>query len=256
MAKKYIFLDRDGTLIDEPDDKQADCIYKLQLKQNVIPALILLQQAGYELVMITNQDGLGTHSFTQESFDISQNMLLKIFKSQGITFDNILICPHMESDTCQCRKPNMGLVMEYMRNGLMDFKLSFVIGDRETDKQLAENMGINSVLYNDQFNWLDIAKNIIERPRNATITRKTVETDITATIDLDNGDPIEINTGIKFFDHMLDQLVKHAGCSLILNAQGDIDVDEHHTVEDTAIALGEAMKIALGDKSGINRYGF
>lgn len=256
MSKKILFLDRDGTLIDEPQDKQVDCLSKLQLKEYVIPALLMLKEAGYSFVMVTNQDGLGTKSFEQHRFDTTQNMLLTILKSQGIVFDDILICPHFQSDGCECRKPRLGLVMQYLRNDNIDFARSCVIGDRESDLQLAKNMGITGILYQESTNWLDLAKSIIVQPRQAVIHRTTNETSISVTVNLDNNSTIKINTGIGFFDHMLEQLAKHGGFNLVIDVKGDLNVDEHHTVEDTALALGKALRSALGDKLGINRYGF
>lgn len=256
MANKILFLDRDGTLIDEPvDTKQVDCLSKLALKKNVIPGLIALKNAGYALIMITNQDGLGTSTFPEVNFIASQNMLITLFASQGITFDKVLICPHFANDNCQCRKPGLGLVMEYLRNGKMDFANSYVIGDRNTDMQLAENMGIRSILYAEN-DWLEIAEQILLASRSATSERITNETRIRVNVDLNNSNQVSVQTGIKFFDHMLEQLAKHAGFNLVLEVKGDLDVDEHHTVEDTAIALGDVLRIALGDKLGINRYGF
>lgn len=256
MAKKILFIDRDGTLIEEPEDKQVDRLDKLYLKKNVIPALLKLQQAGYTFVMVSNQDGMGTSSFTSEEFEESQQFLLTILNSQGIDFESIFICPHFESDACECRKPRLGLVMEYLRNGKMDFENSYVIGDRITDVKLAINMGIKSIQYMDQSDWLDIAYQLTTSPRCYQLTRVTNETTISVSVDLDNSNTIQIATGIGFFDHMLEQLAKHGGFGLVLKTSGDLIVDEHHTVEDTAIAIGDAIRLALGDKLGIYRYGF
>lgn len=256
MSKKILFLDRDGTLIDEPDDKQIDCISKLALKRNVIPALLILKDAGYLFVMVTNQDGLGTKLFEQNCFEVPQTMLVNIFKSQGIIFDDICICSHNENDTCECRKPKLGLVMKYLRSDQIDFTRSYVIGDRESDLQLARNMGITGILYQETSDWLEIARKIVEQPRCAEISRETAETKVFVSLDLDRSNIINIATGLGFFDHMLEQLAKHSGFSLAIHVRGDLKVDEHHTVEDTALALGSALKTALGDKLGINRYGF
>jgi imidazoleglycerol-phosphate dehydratase / histidinol-phosphatase len=256
MFKKIIFVDRDGTLIDEPEDKQVDSLCKLKLKKNVIPALLMLREAGYSLVMVSNQDGLGTHSFEKKSFAGPHNLLMEIFKTQGIYFENVLICPHVESDGCPCRKPRLGLVMDYLREGKIDFEKSYVIGDRETDMQLAENMGVNAILYNNESDWLEIARELITLPRRYKLTRETSETNITVSVDLDRCNTINVTTGLGFFDHMLEQLAKHGGFGLELNVKGDLVIDEHHTVEDTALALGEALRRALGDKVGIHRYGF
>lgn len=256
MSNKILFIDRDGTLIDEPDDKQVDCISKLALKRNVIPALLILKDAGYSFVMVTNQDGLGTISFEQYRFDHPQTMLMNILKSQGIIFDDILICPHFESDACECRKPRLGLVMNYLRSDKMDFTKSYVIGDRESDIHLSRNMGITGILYQETSDWLEIARKIVDQPRCAEIRRETAETNVFVALDLDQSNIINIATGLGFFDHMLEQLAKHSGCSLTIDVRGDLNVDEHHTVEDTALALGSAIRAALGDKLGVNRYGF
>jgi len=257
MSKKILFLDRDGTLIDEPEDQQVDNLSKIRLKKNVIPALLKLQKAGYIFVMVSNQDGMGTESFKQEDFALVQNFLLDIFNSQGIFFESILICPHFATDNCQCRKPNLGLVINYLRRNKMDFTKSYVIGDRQTDIELAKNMGIPSILYGDCKDWLDIANSLIATKRFAEVRRTTSETDIYVAVNLDQTNPIQIATGIGFFDHMLEQLAKHGGFSCVLKAiKGDLFIDEHHTVEDIAITLGEAIRKALGDKLGIGRYGF
>lgn len=256
MSKKIIFVDRDGTLIDEPEDKQVDSLCKVKLKKNIIPALLMLMEAGYILVMISNQDGMGTSSFAKDNFDGPQNLLIDILQTQGIFFDAILICPHFESDNCPCRKPRLGLVMDYFRGGKMDFEKSYVIGDRMTDIQLAENMGIKSIIYNDEKDWLEIAKQLVTLPRSFELKRVTSETNVNVAVDLDQSCFIQVNTGLRFFDHMLEQLAKHGGFGLVLNVKGDLVIDEHHSVEDTALALGEALRRALGDKLGISRYGF
>ncbi len=256
MSKKILFLDRDGTIIDEPKDEQVDSLIKINLKKNVIPALLKLQTSGYALVMVSNQNGIGTNSFKTEDFEAPHNFLMNILQSQGIYFKEVLICPHFPEDNCTCRKPKIGLIVDYLRSGEMDFNNSYVIGDRQTDIELAKNMGIQGMLYNDQKNWLDIADELITPFRSAQIHRITKETTVSVSVNLDQNKKIQVNTGIGFFDHMLEQLAKHCGFSLELNTNGDLLVDEHHTVEDTAIALGEALRKALGDKRGINRYGF
>jgi imidazoleglycerol-phosphate dehydratase/histidinol-phosphatase len=256
MSKKILFLDRDGTIIDEPQDEQVDSLAKIKLKKNVIPALLKLQTAGYVLVMVSNQNGIGTSSFKTEDFEVPHNFLINILQSQGVYFKEVLICPHFAEDGCMCRKPKTGLVMDYLRGGEIDFTKSYVIGDRQTDLELAKNMGIHGTLYNDQKDWLDIASELITACRSAQVHRVTKETDVSVTVNLDQNKKIQINTGIGFFDHMLEQLAKHGGFGLELNTKGDLLVDEHHTVEDTAIALGEALRKAVGDKLGINRYGF
>jgi len=256
MSKKIIFIDRDGTLIDEPEDKQIDSLEKFKLKPHTISALLTLKKAGYQLVMVSNQDGLGTGSFPQETFEPPQKMLIDILQSEGIVFDNILICPHKPSDQCECRKPKLGLMMSYLRPGMMDVEQSYVIGDRQTDVQLAENMGICGILYENDKGWPSIVDNIINKPRRAQVERKTKETNVKVLIDLDQNDLIQIDTGIGFFDHMLEQLAKHGGFSAQIKVSGDLHIDEHHTVEDTGLALGQALRQALSDKYGIARYGF
>ncbi|CAL7959171.1 imidazoleglycerol-phosphate dehydratase/histidinol-phosphatase [Gammaproteobacteria bacterium] len=256
MSKKILFIDRDGTIIDEPKDKQVDSLTKINLKKNVIPALLKLQATGYILIMVSNQNGIGTSSFKTEDFEVPHNFLINILQSQGIYFEEVLICPHFAEDNCTCRKPKIGLVMDYLRGGKMDFTKSYVIGDRQTDLELAKNMGIQSILYNDQKDWLDIASELITSSRSAQVHRVTKETDVSVIINLDQNKKIKVTTKIGFFDHMLEQLAKHGGFGLELNTKGDLLVDEHHTVEDTAIALGKALRKALGDKLGINRYGF
>lgn len=256
MSKKIIFVDRDGTLINEPNDKQVDSFYKFKLKKNIIPALLMLMEARYTLVMISNQDGMGTNSFTKSDFDGPQNLLIDILQTQGILFDAVLICPHFENDGCECRKPRLGLVSNYLRGGKMDFEKSYVIGDRETDILLAKNMGIMAILYNDKQDWLELARDLTTIPRKFQLQRVTTETKINVAVDLDRSTSIQVNTGLGFFDHMLEQLAKHGGFGLVLNVTGDLEIDEHHTVEDTALALGVALRHALGEKLGINRYGF
>lgn len=258
MKQKYIFIDRDGTLIIEPADKQIDSLEKVKLLPDVIPSLLRLKNAGYRLVMITNQDGLGTESFPQESFYKPHHFLLTLLKSQGIFFDAVKICPHKLQENCYCRKPAAGLLLEYFMNDRIDKDNSYVIGDRDTDLQLANTLNIKSwqVNQNEVDSWIKITQAILSSPRIAEIKRQTKETVIQCTVNLDDSCGREINTGIAFFDHMLEQLSQHAGFSLMISVKGDLHIDDHHTVEDVGIVLGEALRKALGEKRGIARYGF
>ncbi|MBL9216161.1 MAG: bifunctional histidinol-phosphatase/imidazoleglycerol-phosphate dehydratase HisB [Opitutaceae bacterium] len=256
-AKKILFLDRDGTLIHEPFDQQIDRIEKFALEPDVIPALLRLRDAGYRFVMVTNQDGLGTPSFREEEFRPPQKLLLDILGSQGIEFEAVRICPHTAADRCDCRKPKIGLVADYLRATDWARDQSAVIGDRETDLQLAQNLGTRGIRYDRKtLGWTEIARQIVDAPRRATIVRNTKETKITVEVDLDTPAPAQLDTGLGFFDHMLDQIAKNAGLGLVIRCDGDLEIDEHHTIEDVGIALGLALKQALGDKRGVGRYGF
>jgi imidazoleglycerol-phosphate dehydratase/histidinol-phosphatase len=255
--RRILFIDRDGTLITEPADEQVDSLEKLDFVPGVIPALLKLKDAGYEFVIVSNQDGLGTESYPVEDFEAPQSKMLEIFTSQGIEFADVLIDEHFEHENSPSRKPGIGMVLPYLKSGELDLADSWVIGDRETDLELADNMGIGGLRLGDGHEtWQSICHLLLNRPRQAKVRRSTNETDIRVFVDLDAPGGSEVRTGIGFFDHMLDQLAAHGGFRLELDCSGDLEIDEHHTVEDCALALGEAVSQALGDRRGIGRYGF
>ena len=252
--KKAIFIDRDGTLLCEPADEQIDALDKVVFVPGAISGLKALTGLGYELVMASNQDGLGTPAFPEETFWPAQNLLLHTLEGEGVVFDDILIDPSFPADKSPNRKPGTGMFGKYL-DGSYDLAASWVIGDRETDRQLAENLGAQALLVGEK-SWAEIAETIRSSARSATVARKTRETDIYIRVDLDGKGPSGVDTGLKFFDHMLSQLITHGGIALEIRCKGDLEVDEHHTIEDVGIALGEALRQALGDKRGIDRYGF
>jgi imidazoleglycerol-phosphate dehydratase/histidinol-phosphatase len=255
---KILFVDRDGTLIEEPPDEQVDSLEKIRFMPGVFAALRQAQNAGYRLAMVTNQDGLGSASFPQAAFDAPHQFVLDAFSSQGVEFDAVFVCPHRKTDGCDCRKPKVKLVEGYVRERAMDAAASAMVGDRVTDMEFAGNLGIRGFYVrrhgSDAETWPAILKVLTER--RAVVERKTKETDIRVAVNLDATAPVKIVTGIGFFDHMLEQLAKHGGFALDLDCRGDLEIDEHHTVEDCALALGEALRVALGAKLGVARYGF
>ena len=269
--KKMLFVDRDGTLIWEPpSDFQIDSFDKLRFLPGVFTWLgKIVRELDYELVMVTNQDGLGTSSFPEDTFWPVHNLMMRLLESEGITFSEVCIDRTFEKDNQPTRKPNTGMLTKYL-NGAYDLKNSFVIGDRMTDVKLAKNLGARAIFiqnldspvgFEDQItlqtnNWEAIYNYLKLPERKVKHIRKTKETDITIELNLDGSGKSAISTGIAFFDHMLDQLARHGNVDLTINAKGDLHIDEHHTIEDVGLALGEAFLQALGNKRGIERYGF
>ncbi len=276
--KKVLFIDRDGTLTIEPGDYQVDTFEKLVFYPEVFRYLSsIAREFDYELVMVTNQDGLGTDSFPEEEFWPYQNHLVNSFKNEGVVFSEIFIdrtFPHDKADT---RKPGVGMLKGYIDNPECDLSASFVIGDRLTDMQLAKNLGARGIFIDNNIDlgvdevtdsalddtivlrtksWEDIYNMLLLNERAVKFERNTKETTISIDLNLDGSGKSQIDTGIAFFDHMLDQIARHGGVDLYIKTIGDLEVDEHHTIEDTAIALGESFARALGDKKGIERYGF
>ncbi len=275
MMKKILFIDRDGTLIIEPKDKQVDSFDKLVFYPKVITYLRKIYlELDYELVLVTNQDGLGTSSFPEETFWPTHDLMLKVFNGEGILFSGIHIDKSFPKENASTRKPRTGMLKKYINNSNYDLKKSFVIGDRDSDMILAKNIGSKGIYINlengknkyksnaessvvlKSNNWEDVYKYLKLKERVAVEKRTTNETDIKIEINLDGSGKSSINTGIKFFDHMLDQVARHGKIDLSINVNGDLSVDEHHTIEDTGIVLGYAFRNALKDKSGIERYGF
>lgn len=256
--KRVLFIDRDGTLIEEPADEQVDAFEKLKFKKGVFRNLgLICQKTDYELVMVTNQDGLGTDAFPEDTFWPVHNLMLQALKGEGITFSEQLIDRHFPEDQAPTRKPGIGMVQKYMDNPNYDMSASYVIGDRDTDAQLAKNMGCKAlILDRDGMTWEKVADLIIGEERQAEVHRVTHETDVFVRVDLDGSGKTDVTTGLGFFDHMLEQIGKHGGIDLTIHTKGDLHVDEHHTIEDTALALGTCLLKALGSKRGIERYGY
>lgn len=278
--KKVLFIDRDGTLVLEPEDYQLDSFEKLEFYKDSFKYMAkIAREMNYELVMVTNQDGLGTESFPEDTFWPVQNFILKAFENEGVKFNEVIIDKTFAEDNAETRKPGTDLLKDYLNGNEYDLENSFVIGDRLTDMELARNLNakgililgdeelgseelsvkreeLNEVIQMESESWQEIYEFLRKGNRSAEIKRKTNETDIYINLNLDGTGKSNITTGIKFFDHMLDQIARHGQMDLELSVTGDLEVDEHHTIEDTAIALGEVFSKALGNKLGIERYGF
>ncbi len=254
--RKVLFVDRGGTLVAERKSL-ADSVER-PLVAGVIPALLRLKSAGYQFVIVTNQPGLGGADNPRAPFEQADEKLLALLASQGIRFIGNFICSHTPEAHCTCRKPAIGLVRDFVNAGPLDRERSAVVGDRDTDLELARNLGIQGFKLGSPGaeTWDAIAHALVDRPRTATVQRRTKETDIRVAVDLDSEAEPRAKTGLGFFDHMLEQLGKHGGFKLDVQCTGDLHIDEHHTVEDVALTLGQALREALGDKRGIQRYGF
>lgn len=256
--QRILFIDRDGTLIREPEDEQIDSFEKLRFTEGMFRNLgFIRQHLDFRFVMVSNQDGLGTESFPEPTFWPVHNFILQALEDEGVTFDDIKIDRHFPEDNSPMRKPNTGMLTEYIDNPDYDIAGSYVIGDRETDAQLAENLGCKAlILGRDGMTWDKIAEILFAGERKAEVHRTTHETDIDIRLNIDGSGNCDIKTGLGFFDHMLEQIGKHGMMDLYIRTNGDLNVDEHHTIEDTALALGECILKALGDKRGIERYGY
>ncbi|MBF4464437.1 bifunctional histidinol-phosphatase/imidazoleglycerol-phosphate dehydratase HisB [Flavobacterium sp. LC2016-12] len=278
--KKVLFIDRDGTIVLEPENYQLDALEKVEFYPKAFQYLAkIANELDYELAMVTNQDGLGTDSFPEDTFWPTQNFILKAFENEGVLFDKIFVDRSFPEDNAPTRKPRTGMLTKYLNNPEYDLANSFVLGDRLTDVELAKNLGAKAIFINNNdgigsneisskreeldetivlqtMSWKEIYEFLKLEARSASITRKTNETDIFINLNLDGTGKSKIETGIAFFDHMLDQISRHGQMDLEILVKGDLEVDEHHTIEDTAIALGEVFAKALGNKLGIERYGF
>ena len=256
--QRILFIDRDGTLIREPEDEQIDSFEKLRFTEGMFRNLgFIRQHLDFRFVMVSNQDGLGTESFPEPTFWPVHNFILQALEDEGVTFDDIKIDRHFPEDNSPMRKPNTGMLTEYIDNPDYDIAGSYVIGDRETDAQLAENLGCKAlILGRDGMTWDKIAEILFAGERKAEVRRTTHETGIDILLNIDGSGNCDIKTGLGFFDHMLEQIGKHGMMDLYIRTNGDLNVDEHHTIEDTALALGECILKALGDKRGIERYGY
>lgn len=268
--KQALFIDRDGTILKEPEDEQIDSYDKFEFLPGVIRNLNFLRtKLDFEFVMVSNQDGLGTDSYPEDTFWPTHNLMLDVLKGEGVEFDDILIDRSFPSDNLPTRKPGTGMLGKYL-SGDYDMSKCYVIGDRATDAQLAKNMGCRAIIINPQLRgdfagdsdvyvadtWDKVCEIIFAGERTASVRRTTHETDVDVWMNLDGTGECCVSTGLGFFDHMLEQIAKHGGIDLKINVKGDLNVDEHHTIEDTGLALGECIAKALGDKRGIERYGY
>ncbi len=264
--KKVLFIDRDGTIIEEPEDEQIDSFEKLRFLPGAITNLArIARETDFLMVMVTNQDGLGTASHPEKNFWPPHNKMLQILEDEGVRFHEILIDPTRPEDNAPTRKPGIAMLTHYIK-GDYDLANSFVLGDRASDVQLAENLGCQAIFLNEEeiddravlatIDWNAIYRFLKDGFRQSTVNRKTSETEIEVHVNLDGSGNSDISTGLGFFDHMLEQLSRHGGIDLNVSVRGDLEIDEHHTIEDTALVLGEAIKKALGSKKGIMRYGF
>jgi imidazoleglycerol-phosphate dehydratase/histidinol-phosphatase len=263
--KKVLFIDRDGTILNEPEDEQVDSFLKMTFLPGVITSLSkIVKETDFELVMVTNQDGLGTVSYPEETFWPVHNKMLEILKGEGVVFNEIFIDKTMPSQNAPTRKPGTAMLVKYLAQGI-DLNSSYVIGDRQTDIELAKNLACKAIFIGNNKvpdialstnSWDDIYKYLKNIPRTAKVIRKTSETSIEIELNLDGTGKSSIDTGLGFFDHMLEQISRHGNLDLNLKAKGDLHIDEHHTVEDVALAFGEAILKAMGKKKGIERYSF
>lgn len=256
MKQRLLFIDRDGTILREPEDEQIDSFEKFRFLPGVIRNLHFLRtHTDFLFVMVSNQDGLGTSSYPEDDFWPTHNLMLQTLHDEGIDFDDILIDRSFPHENLPTRKPGTAMLTQYLE-GDYDLTNSYVIGDRETDAQLARNLGCKALILNDELNWDKVAELLFAGERTAQVRRTTKETDIDVSLNLDGHGVADIATGLGFFDHMLEQIARHGNIDLKIHVSGDLHVDEHHTIEDTALALGECLARALGDKRGIERYGF
>lgn len=257
MLQRILFIDRDGTILHEPEDEQIDSFEKFRFLPGAIGALsFLARHTDYKFVMVSNQDGLGTESYPEEDFWPTHNLMLDILRGEGIEFAAQHIDRSFPHENLPTRKPGIAMLTEYIDNPEIDIKNSYVIGDRQTDALLAENLGCKSLIIGEGMDWARITEILFAGDRTASVSRTTHETDIQVEVRLDGNGHSNISTGLGFFDHMLEQIAKHGNIDLDITCRGDLHVDEHHTIEDTALALGECLLKALGDKRGIERYGY